>query len=354
MRLLRHIYRPGVGIGAAFAATLATLFADEGLLLFDPRDARIAALAAPLYRVSIENAARIEAGLRARQASLAAAGLEVQVPVREHSALVFFHPDTPAGPRFRLLGPPSPGHGRPSVWRLAGSPEVIAQDDLLATLAREPMRFSTSALLRPIVQDILFPTAAWVVGPGEINYAAQLGPLYAEAGLAPPLLVPRARFCMVDARSRRRLAQLGLTVSDLAAPQVLRARLHGELRDSDLGVEDLRLLVETTVEPALARMAAALCRQDLGLQRSVERTSKAVRHALGRLLARYGQALFERDAVMRRRLGELETALAPTGVAQERFYAWPALAGRVSAFKELVMREVAGNPFATGLREVAV
>jgi uncharacterized protein YllA (UPF0747 family) len=101
--LLRQCYRPGLGLAAAFAATLASLFADEGLLLFDPRDPRVAALAAPIYRDSIEHAARIEASLHQRATALEAAGMAVQVPVREQSSLVFFHRNAPTGPRFRLV-----------------------------------------------------------------------------------------------------------------------------------------------------------------------------------------------------------------------------------------------------------
>lgn len=364
--LLRQCYRPGLGLAAAFAATLASLFADEGLLLFDPRDPRVAALAAPIYRDSIEHAARIEASLHQRATALEAAGMAVQVPVREQSSLVFFHRNAPTGPRFRLVraapasGPCDWGAGAPSdpddqaIWQLSGGGASIAQGELLTTLAREPLRFSSSALLRPIVQDWLFPTAGWVVGPGEISYAAQLGPLYAEAGLAPPLLVPRARFCMIDARSRRRLAQLGLTLNSLGAPAQVRAALQGQPESGDPSLAELRGLL-ASVEPTLARIAA-LARPGLGMERSVRRTCTTVRRALDRLLTRYGQAIFEQDAILKRRLGELEAFLAPAGVAQERFYAWPALAGRVgpTTLKELVMRELTRDPFATELHEVAI
>ena len=37
----------------------------------------------------------------------------------------------------------------------------------------------TSALLRPLLQDRLLPTAAYVGGPAEIAYHAQIGPAYA-------------------------------------------------------------------------------------------------------------------------------------------------------------------------------
>ncbi|HVN42875.1 MAG TPA: bacillithiol biosynthesis BshC, partial [Steroidobacteraceae bacterium] len=81
--LLRDCYRPGVGLAAAFASALASVFADDGLLIFDPREARVAALAAPIYRSCVEDGASIEARLKEREAALASAGFDQQVPIRE-------------------------------------------------------------------------------------------------------------------------------------------------------------------------------------------------------------------------------------------------------------------------------
>lgn len=347
--LLCDSYRPGLGLATAFASLLATVFADEGLLVFNPRDERVAALATPLYRRCIDGATALEAALRERETALQASGFHVQVPIREQGALVFFHREAPTGPRFRI-------QRQATGWKLAGTAARIAHEALLAALTHEPLRFSTSALLRPILQDVLFPTAAYVAGPGEINYYAQLGPLYADAGLQPPLLVPRGRFVVVDARTRRRLGQLGLSVRDIGMPaHELRARLQGGLPDGGASPEDLRRLLATHIEPTVAQIAAAVDRPGMNLHRAAERTRKSVAHALDRLLTRYARGLLERDSVTQRRLREVELALFPTGVPQERFYAWPAWAARlgVGAFKDMVMQAMTGaGAFATEVHEL--
>src|SRR5439155_1167303 len=99
-------------------------------------------------------------------------------------------------------------HYRPGVPWSAAFAGVLAA--LLAALRDEPRRFSTSALLRPIVQDTLLPTVAYVGGPSEVAYFAQLGPLYRAFDRTPPLVVPRARFRITDGRTRRLLDRLGL------------------------------------------------------------------------------------------------------------------------------------------------
>lgn len=349
LQLLHESYRPGVGVHHAFAWLLATVFADEGLLVFNPRDARVAALAAPFYRRCLDDAANIERALHERESALHTAGFDVQVPIRDHGALVFFHREAAAGPRYRIQ------HAG-GDWQLAGGSEKLSHPALLDVLARDPLRFSTSALLRPVVQDLLFPTAAYVAGPGELNYYAQMGPLYAYAGLEPPMLVPRGRFVLVDAKTRRRLGKLGLSARDLGTPaHALRARVQ-DVPDGAPAAQELRDLLGTQILPAVAQITSAAVRPGIDLHRAAERTRKSVEHALGRLVDRYAQRLLERDTVTRRRLRAAELALFPDGIPQERFYSWPHFAGRlgVRPFKDLIMQQLASaGPFATEVHELS-
>ena len=354
LALLRAHYQPGRPMAVAFASVLAAVFADEGLLVFNPRDARVAALAAPLYRTCVDDCASIEALLQERRQALAAAGFKEQVAVREQGALVFFHRESATGPRFRIQRKVT-GAGE-VAWALAGSSERVRHEELLRTLAAEPLRFSTSALLRPMVQDTLLPTVAYVGGPGEINYFAQLSPLYAHFGLTPPLLVPRARFRCVDARTRRRLGQLGLKAADLSTPtDQLRARLVVQPPPGLASPADLRALLASQIAPAVETISAAVEAADTHLQRPARRVRASVPRGLQRLIDRYARTLVERDETTLRRIRRLELALNPEGVPQERYYSWPSLAGRlgVEGLKRLVLENLQTiSPFVTDVRDL--
>jgi uncharacterized protein YllA (UPF0747 family) len=84
-----------------------------------------------------------------------------------------------------------------------------------ATFAAAPREFSPNVLLRPLYQDALFPTAAYVGGPSEISYFAQLAPVYARFGLPMPVIYPRKSVTLLDARADRELDALGLSVEDV-------------------------------------------------------------------------------------------------------------------------------------------
>jgi bacillithiol synthase len=346
--LVRAHYAPGRAPAEAFAGLLATIFADEGLLILDPRDARLAALAAPVYRRALDDAGAIEAGLSARSAALAAAGLDEQIPIRDGCSLVFFHQRDAAGPRFRL-------QRTEARWSLAGAGESVTGPDLEDALVGDPLRFSTSALLRPIVQDTLLPTAATVGGPAELSYFAQLGPLYDHFGLPQPLVIPRARFAFVDAPTRRRLEQLGLTANAAARPRAeLLPRLAAGATAEGPDPAALRRHISERIAPAVDELAAGAVEANAGLARVAARTRASVARALDRFVARYARERHERDAVVTSRLDKVQRALVPGGVPQERFYGWPTLAARVGAatLKRLVLERLAADPFPTRPQEL--
>ncbi|HVR01612.1 MAG TPA: bacillithiol biosynthesis cysteine-adding enzyme BshC [Polyangia bacterium] len=346
--LLGAHYAPGQSPAAAFAGVLATIFADEGLLILDPRVAPVAALAAPLYRRALDDATALEARLRARGAALAAAGLDEQIPVRPGCALLFFHQRDAAGRRFRLQRE----DGR---WTLAGAGETIEDAELRGFLDQDPLRLSTSALMRPIVQDALLPTAAYVGGPAEISYFAQLEAIYDIFGLPPPLVIPRARFRVLDAPTRRRLEQLGLSSDDATRPRAeLLARLGAGAAVAGPDPDALRRLVSERITPAVADLTRAALAADARLDRPAARTRAGVERALERFIARYARTRSERDEVVTARLDKLQRALVPEGVPQERYYGWPSLAARVgpATLKRLVLERLAGDPFPTTLQEL--
>src|SRR5690606_7750789 len=139
-------YEEGVGFGAAFAGLLAALFAEEGMIVVDPRDEAFGGDAAELHRWALEEAGAIEERLRARAEALRAEGFAVAVALRERSPLSFFHPQGREGPRHRLVA-------QGDAFALAGGEGRWSRAELLRILGDDPLRFSTSALLRPLLQD---------------------------------------------------------------------------------------------------------------------------------------------------------------------------------------------------------
>jgi hypothetical protein len=107
--------------------------------------------------------------------------------------------------------------------------------------------------------------------------------------------------------------------------------------------------------PAVEEIASAISATGESLRRPAQRTRDSVAHALEQLIGRYARGLVERDATTQRRIQQLEAVLNPGGVAQERFYGWPWLAGRlgISDCKRLVLERLEqAGAFATDILEL--
>ena len=348
-RLRRH-YRAGAPWSAAFAGVLAELFAHEGLVMIDPRDpgdATFAAIAAPIHARALDDADRIAAAMLTRCGELAEAGSAVPVHVRPGAPLSFFHPDGPLGPRVRL----EPAAG--DAFAEVGSGRVHARAALLAALREDPRRFSTSALLRPILQDTLLPTVAYVGGPSEVAYFAQLAPLYRAFDRAMPLVVPRSRFRITDERTRRLLARLGLSPRDaeLSEPALL-ARLRPPGPTASEAAEISRRLLDPFVA-AHTELAAGLGDAGPAIARALARTRGSVERSVAKLAGKVERARLYADAERVDAVRRLRAVLAPDGAPQERRLGLAALAARIGdrAVIERVLAAI--DPFDGSLQELA-
>jgi bacillithiol biosynthesis cysteine-adding enzyme BshC len=335
---LAHHYRPGNGWVAAFAGVLGELFADEGLVVIDPRDPVLASAAAAVHRRGLSDARAIAAGLEERVRELSGAGFAAAVHVRRGAPLSFFHADGAAGPRHRL---------EPCAGGFAevGGSRVYSADALLSTLAEEPLRFSSSALLRPILQDTLLPTAAYVGGPGEVAYFAQLGPLYAAYDLPMPVVVPRARCRVLDPMTTRSLARVGLQAADAGRPEA-ELLAAADAATSATGFDrvgferDLLAPFERALGAAEQRLEPTA-----GLDGAVEKTRSTVARAVARLADKVASAHARRDGAVVEAVRAIRARLHPNEAPQERVHGLPYYAARFGERTFITRVRDAVDPF---------
>jgi len=341
-RLRRH-YIPGRGWSAAFAGVLAELFADDGLVLLDPRDPAFAAEHAFVHGEALRNAADIAELLGQTAHDLQAAGRSVPVHIRPGAPLSFFHPEGPDGPRFRLE---PDGDG----WREIGGTRRFTSEDLAAQLRDDPLRFSTSALLRPILQDRLLPTAAYVGGATEVAYFAQIERLFGHFGMQVPLVFERASFRVIDSRCARLLTRWRLEAQqcEAAMDDVLRCAATEE----HLSAERLR---DELLDPFLRHLDAATPRVvalDADLHVAIDKTRVAIAAAIARLEHRYERALYRHNQRVTDDVAILRAALFPDGQPQERYFGFSGFAARYGERAFIDRLLAATEPFTPQRRDL--
>ena len=312
---LRSSYAPSETFGSAFGKLLARILGGRGILLLDPLDARFDRLAASVYRGAIEATGELCQSLLARGVALEEAGYHAQVKVTHDSTLLFYNVD---GRREAL-------RTRPEGGFLAGD-LTLSKTELLELVERAPEAFTPSALLRPVVQDTILPTAAMIGGPAEIAYAAQSQIVYARLLGRTPAMLPRASFTIVEAPIARFLEQYDLDIRDVfRGRQHMRAKMERKTLPGELSAkfmedeEALRRTIRSYREP--------LERLDSTLAGSVESAEeKIVGHFL-KLKEKVGRAENFRSGVIDRHEKILLDSLYVNHELQERrLSALPALA----------------------------
>ena len=124
--------------------------------------------------------------------------------------------------------------------------------------AATPARFSPNVLLRPIVQDTLFPTICYVAGPSELAYLGQLGGVYKQFGVPMPLMYPRASATLLDSAAARFLSRYNLAIEELqpqdesALNRLLQTQLSGLSRTRTQGGQVIHRGMQRVIE-AIAR-----------------------------------------------------------------------------------------------------
>jgi uncharacterized protein YllA (UPF0747 family) len=293
-----------------------------------------------VHRRAIEGAELIARSLLHRCSQLEDAGFAAAVHVRPGAPLSFFHPEGAAGPRYRL--DPVPGG-----FAEVGGDGVHSRAELLAALDADPLSFSTSALLRPILQDTLLPTAAYVGGPGEIAYFAQLSPLYASFDMKMPIVAPRARFRVIEGRTRRLLERLQLSPDDAARPE-------GELLaacGSGADLPEPEAFARALLDPFVAGLND-IAATDLPLDRSLRRTKRTAERAVERLMKRYARERLRRDGRAVADVRRLPHLLQPGGVPQEREHGLSWYAARYGEREFIRSILDAVQPFDGSLRDL--
>ncbi len=197
--------------------------------------------------------------------------------------------------------------------------------ELLEILEADPSRLTPAAGLRPVFQDLVLPTRAFVVGPNELRYVAELSGVYALHGLPFPPLYLRLRALVLEPPVRRILEAYGLD------PWALEE--EGEeafLRALATRLEEWRRL-EARFEEALEAVEA-LEEEAQRLFPNLLRPLRRFRHRLGgegeRLLRKALRLRLEEEGRFKAHLERLKLHLLPLGLPQERVLPFPMYALR--------------------------
>jgi bacillithiol synthase len=297
-------WKPGVRMGDAFGRWLESLLGPYGLIVFESADPAAKPFVADLFARELQ--------FPGRTSTLAAqAGQELEK--LGHHAQVMPQPDSVA--LFRLDGTRTPIRAHEGTLTIGE--QTFTPSALAAEAVDHPEHFSPNVLLRPLVQDTLFPTICYVAGPSELAYLGQLHGVYEHFGVPMPLMYARASATLIDSATRRFLSRYDVPMEDLQ-PQdesALNRLLESQL---PAAVEQALADADAAVRRTLERVVEVIPAVDPTLAGAARTTLGRMQHDLRGLQNKVIQAAKKRDDTLRRQFARAQAQIFPLGQPQER------------------------------------
>jgi bacillithiol synthase len=305
---LESTYRPGSTFGQSFAELLIRILPESGLILFDPHDVEAKRLAATVFQTAITNGDAFRSALLQRNQELEDAGFHSQVSILENSTVLFFTEKN--GERRGL-------EKRGSVFGLKNTDRTYSLDELLNCALRAPEQFSPNVLLRPLVQDCLFPTVAYVGGSAELAYFAQVSVLYSFYNRPMPVIWPRESFTLIEPEIGAEMQRLGIEILDcfqnrrLLEEQAI--RISGFSRAS-VCLDELQI----RLDQALTEVKPELQTVDPPLAVALETARRKILHNIQHLKSQVIRFEGNRNSSISSRLDRVVNNCFPRQILQER------------------------------------
>lgn len=304
LELFKKAYQQGMTFNKAFVHLMNVLLEDSGLIFLNSNDAEIKQLLLPVFRKELAETPR-SCQLVIDQSAVLERQYHAQVKPRSINLFLFHEKG-----RY-------PIEPHPDGYFLKGTRQHFSKAELDTLLSEKPELFSPNVVLRPICQDVLLPTIAYVAGPSELAYFGQYGALYKEFGLRQPIIYPRASITVVEERVEKVLTRFSLEPLALFGDlEFLKQQVAEQI--SDLKADDFFAAASHSVKESLDQLRPAIQSIDPTLLPALGHTLEKINTHLNVLKEKTIAAQKRQHEVSLRQLDKAAANLFPSSDFQER------------------------------------
>lgn len=240
-----------------FARLIFRLFPKEGIVLIDSADPLVRKIERPYFLQLIEKQNQIAESVHESLEKLIEEGYSTTLEVDKNSANLFYHLD-----KERILL----RRNNSGDWIGKQNEIKLTTNELIRTVKETPSKLSNNVVTRPIMQELLFPTLAFVGGPGEISYWATLKNAFHALEIKMPPIIPRLSFTLIDRKVEGVLEEYNISL-ELAVNEGLDQFIQDWISKQsnppiDYLTKDLKQVIKEKHEP-IQKMAKEI-RADIG------------------------------------------------------------------------------------------
>lgn len=305
MEVLRGYYKPGNTLLKAFAGFFNHIYEESGLVFVNSNDPNLKKLLIPFFTKEM-NANSEASKLVIQQSVELEEHYHAQIKAKALNLFMFYK-----GGR-HLIEPSENGD-----YFLKNLRQRYTKEELLTIAATTPELLSANVVSRPLCQDTLFPTAAYVAGPGEIAYFAQLKPVYDYFGITMPLIYPRASITLIEEKVQKVLEKYSLALEELFGEiEPVLTKVSEQV--SEVKVDALFSMLETKVNEAMNEARFGIQQIDPTLSGVVDGTLGKFQQQFEVLKQKTQKAQQQKEEISLKQLRKASVNIFPNGNFQER------------------------------------
>jgi bacillithiol biosynthesis cysteine-adding enzyme BshC len=301
---INSFYREGNDYKTAFAEFMNWIFKDHGLVFIDCSDTEIKKLLTPVFEKELNSSPKMCEAIINTSAELEK-HYDLQVKPKVIN-LFYIHNGN------RLLIEPREGNR----FALRNSKRRFEQEELMKILFENPENFSPNVVLRPLCQDYLLPTIAYIGGPSEVSYFAQLKPAYEHYDITMPIIYPRASVSLVESKINKFLKNYEINFEDIFDHKKLLSKVVEKI--SEVKIEDEFSKFYDDINRVFYDMKNMTANVDKTLLNTVDSQKEKVIQSLEIFKSKLTNAQAKKSETTTTQLDKVTNNIYPKGSLQER------------------------------------
>ncbi|WP_186577561.1 bacillithiol biosynthesis cysteine-adding enzyme BshC [Aquibacillus kalidii] len=191
-----------------FAKLLCVLFQNTGLVLIDSGNSLVRRMESSYFIQLIERQAEISKGVFSALQQVKQEGYSVSVDVEADDAHLFYHKD---GERVLLE------RSKEGKWVGKQNECIFSTEELINIARHNPELLSNNVVTRPLMQELLFPSLAFLGGPGEVAYWSILKPAFQVMEMKMPPVITRLSLSLIEQGIDKKIHKYALNPEQVAS-----------------------------------------------------------------------------------------------------------------------------------------
>jgi len=297
-----------------FANIIMELFKDYGLLIVDSGNKEFRMLQKEFFKKQILHHEAITNKLLEQQTRIGEKGFPITIDASEKNANLFYY-DQKMHDRILLE------YDRDNGCFVGKNGALTFSREQLVEYAEEnPGSLSNNVVTRPLMQEWLFPSIAFIAGPGEISYWAELKLVFEHFQIKMPPIVPRLNITILDRSVETDVFDLHLNLTDILSNGMEKERNQFLEKIKDKEVVSLFSLAKEQLVNQYRLIEDKTAELDRGLLPLLKKNEGYLLKEIGFMETKlYDAGKLKHDNILKK-YDRVELSLRPDGFPQERVW----------------------------------